>query len=298
MTIRTPTLLCALGTTALLGACSSAPNQNLISAQQTYEAAAQNPAVVRDAPLDLQQAKASLDRAEALAKNGENSADVDYYAYLATRDAQTAQQSARLREAQDTVKNAGSARAEALLQTQKQQTAAAQQQAQSAEQRAHQLQQQLAELRSNQASTGMVMTLGSDILFDVGGAQLKPGALSTIQQVATYLKQHPDRSLTVDGFTDNTGSASYNLQLSRLRADAVRTALVQDGVPADRIVTKGFGETSPVASNATAGGRQLNRRVQLAISGPNGAAPAASAGSSLPPGSSTAAAPNAAGGGR
>jgi outer membrane protein OmpA-like peptidoglycan-associated protein len=119
-----------------------------------------------------------------------------------------------------------------------------------------------------QLAANSVLTLGSGILFDVNRAELKPGAYSSIREIATFLKQHPDRVATIEGFTDSTGSADYNLSLSQRRADAMRGALLQEGVAPDRVIVRGMGESEPVASNKTEAGRQLNRRIQVAISGP------------------------------
>ena len=80
--------------------------------------------------------------------------------------------------------------------------------------------------------------------------------------VAT-LKEWGDGMVLVAGYTDSVGSKSYNLRLSKLRADAVKNYLVKHGIPAARLETKGFGEADPIASNKTAAGRYQNRRVEL-----------------------------------
>jgi len=77
----------------------------------------------------------------------------------------------------------------------------------------------------------------------------------------------------VEGFTDSTGSPGLNMALSEERADAVRAALVSQGVPSDRIITRGYGEAYPVAGNQTPAGRQLNRRVEIVFSDANGNLP-------------------------
>src|ERR1041385_5343845 len=78
---------------------------------------------------------------------------------------------------------------------------------------------------------------------------------------------YPDLKLEIDGFTDNKGTPEYNMTLSDKRAKAVRDFLVSQGVSTDAVTTKGFGESNPVATNATAAGRQQNRRVELVVSG-------------------------------
>ncbi len=84
------------------------------------------------------------------------------------------------------------------------------------------------------------------------------------------MKSYPKRNVMIEGYTDSTGPAQFNKKLSRERAEAVRNALVKDGISPERITIKGYGAEYPVASNKTAAGRQENRRVEVVISGPNG----------------------------
>ncbi len=111
----------------------------------------------------------------------------------------------------------------------------------------------------------LAVTFKSDFLFDVNSATLKPGAYDEIQRVANVLKQYPQTAIRVEGHTDSTGSETYNQKLSERRAQAVKNALVQYGVNPRRIMTIGFGESKPIATNSTVAGRQLNRRVQIVI---------------------------------
>lgn len=138
--------------------------------------------------------------------------------------------------------------------------------AQAAQADAAKLQQQLAEMEAKQTDRGLVLTLG-DVLFDSGRAELKAGAARTVDRLATFMRDHPERSLQVEGYTDSIGSDALNLALSERRANAVRAALVSRGVEGSRITTNGMGKASPVASNDTAEGRQRNRRVEIVISG-------------------------------
>lgn len=140
--------------------------------------------------------------------------------------------------------------------------------AEAARAKAAKLQKELTDLQAQQTDRGMVLTLG-DVLFDTGRAQLKSGAFSTVDRLAAFLRDNPERTVTIEGYTDSVGSDSYNEALSQRRADAVRTALVERGIAATRVTTKGLGEAQPVASNQTAEGRQRNRRVEVVIS--NGA---------------------------
>jgi outer membrane protein OmpA-like peptidoglycan-associated protein len=135
-------------------------------------------------------------------------------------------------------------------------------------QRAQELEAQIAqmkELEARETPRGLVLSL-PDVLFDVDKAQLKTGAERTLEKLATVLKNNPERTISIEGFTDSTGSDTYNRQLSEKRADAVREALVGLGVNPERIQTRGYGENYPIASNQTPAGRQLNRRVEIIIS--------------------------------
>jgi len=121
-----------------------------------------------------------------------------------------------------------------------------------------------AELNARETERGLVLTLGN-VLFDVDGHALKPGAVPTLDKLARFLNEYPDRNVLIEGFTDSTGSDAYNKNLSVLRANAVKQALLSRGIEERRIGTEGFGEARPVATNETAAGRQQNRRVEVVI---------------------------------
>jgi len=133
------------------------------------------------------------------------------------------------------------------------------------------LRQQLVEqfnriLETRETSRGLVVNM-SDVLFDVGKWTLKPGAREKLAKISAIIGQHPGLKIQVEGHTDNTGSDETNQILSERRADAVRDFLVEQGVNSSTIVAMGMGKGSPVASNDTAVGRQLNRRVEMIVSG-------------------------------
>jgi len=109
------------------------------------------------------------------------------------------------------------------------------------------------------------VTFKGDVSFDVNSATLKPGALDEINRVAGVLNQYPQTTILVAGHTDSTGAEEYNQQLSERRAEAVKNALVGQGVAPARITTVGYGESKPIATNDTPEGRQLNRRVEVRI---------------------------------
>ncbi len=101
--------------------------------------------------------------------------------------------------------------------------------------------------------------------FEFDKAKLTVNAKALLDPVADALIARPDIKVEIDGHTDSKGSDAYNLKLSDARAASVVAYLVSRGVAADRMTSKGFGESQPVADNATDDGRELNRRVELKI---------------------------------
>lgn len=281
-------LLAPLAAAALLAACASAPPSNpaLEEARGVYTQASNDADTARSAPLDLQRAQDALQKGDAALRDGEPLNIVEHYAYLARQSASTALQSGEIARAEQAVAAAGAernrillsargaeaeraraqaeqARAQAeLARSQAQQQGAA---AQSAEARAARLQREMEAMQAKQTDRGMVLTLG-DVLFDTGRAELKPGAFGTLDRLAAFMRDNPERTLQIEGHTDSTGSDALNLALSERRAESVRAALVNRGVDGARIQTRGLGSAAPVASNGTAEGRQRNRRVEIVIS--------------------------------
>lgn len=101
------------------------------------------------------------------------------------------------------------------------------------------------------------------VTFDSGTAILTPESRATLDRIARSLNERPGTRLQVNGYTDSVNTDDVNLRLSRARASAVRQYLVSRGVAASRLEEKGFGESDPIADNATADGRAANRRVEL-----------------------------------
>ena len=121
-------------------------------------------------------------------------------------------------------------------------------------------------LETRDTARGLIVNM-SDVLFDTGKSTLRPGAREKLAKVSGIIQSHPGLKLEIEGHTDSVGGDEYNQQLSEKRAGAVRDYLVQQGIPADSITAKGYGKTRPVVSNATAEGRQRNRRVEMVVSG-------------------------------
>lgn len=277
----------ALVATATLSGCASMPQNSVLDeARSDYQAAQANPKVVELAPYELKQAGDALAKATDAASKQDDAAMVSHLAYLAKQRTAIAQETAKQKSAEETVANAAKERGDIRLEARtaevdkaQQQAAKArmqseisQEQARDAEMRSRQLEAELKELNAKQTERGMVITLG-DVLFDTNKAQLKPGGIRSLEKLAGFLKQYPQRNVQVEGHTDSTGSADYNLELSERRANAVRTSLLDMGINSDRISTRGYGQESPVASNDTAMGRQLNRRVEIILSDEAGSVP-------------------------
>ena len=112
------------------------------------------------------------------------------------------------------------------------------------------------------------LTFKADMLFGVGQSTINPGAMHDIQRVATVLNQYPQSIIVVRGHTDSTGSEQNNQTLSEKRAEAIKNLLVAEQVNPERILTIGYGEMEPIASNDTEAGRQANRRVEISIANP------------------------------
>ena len=123
---------------------------------------------------------------------------------------------------------------------------------------------QLENLQLRQTESGVVVTLG-DVLFASGEVQLVEGGQSSLEEVVDLLQTEPDKKIRVEGHTDSSGDAETNLELSEQRAQAVREALINLGVAADRVSALGMGEDFPIASNEDEAGRAQNRRVDVIL---------------------------------
>ncbi|RLB18078.1 MAG: hypothetical protein DRG82_04870 [Deltaproteobacteria bacterium] len=125
--------------------------------------------------------------------------------------------------------------------------------------------QQIKDAEVRREEDRLVVTMSEAILFDLNSTALKSGAKQQLEKMAEVMVRYPENDILVTGHTDNTGSEKYNQDLSERRAKAVKNYLVLKGISARRITSMGFGETMPVASNATPEGRQKNRRVEIEI---------------------------------
>ena len=119
--------------------------------------------------------------------------------------------------------------------------------------------------RIERIGEGIKITFEGGLLFDVDRSDLRPAAQENLRKLTTVLQKYDDTNILVEGHTDATGTEDYNMQLSLRRSSTVATFLAAQGVSAGRLSAMGYGEVQPVANNETADGRQLNRRVEVAI---------------------------------
>ncbi|MCU6433862.1 OmpA family protein [Undibacterium sp. Jales W-56] len=285
----TPVLLAMA---VFVSACSSMPTTTslLDQTRNDYAAAQSNPKVASYAPLEMKQATDALDQANVAAANKDAIEKIDKLAYVAKQKIALTLEVAKQKSAEAEVANAGKERdqirldqrtneanqakvsadqAKLAAQIAQGEAADAQRQTKDAQARAAQLEAQLADLAAKKTERGMVITLG-DVLFGTDMARLNPEGMRTAKKLADVLQQNPQRTVLVEGFTDSTGTAAHNQQLSERRAMAVRSALQEMGIAGERIALRGYGEAYPVAGNATAQDRQLNRRVEIVLSDASG----------------------------
>jgi len=123
--------------------------------------------------------------------------------------------------------------------------------------------------KTRRTENGILVELGSDILFDVNSSTLRPAAVEQLSKVGDIVAKYADDRVRIEGHTDSTGSSALNQRLSEQRGGAVKQVLLSRGVQEGQITSVGLGENKPVADNATADGRAKNRRVELHIDVPN-----------------------------
>jgi outer membrane protein OmpA-like peptidoglycan-associated protein len=202
------------------------------------EAAARTQADKERAASELEKTRAELEASRKAAEEAQRSAEAERQRLEAARKAE-ADRAAEI----------------ARLQTEQQKTQ-------------EELRKTLSALASvREEARGLIVTLPGSIYFDVNKSDIKPAMRARIIEIARVLAKVPGRHVLVEGHTDSDGPSEYNLQLSRLRAQSVRSALIEGGVSPDRIEAQGYGKTRPVATNATAAGKAQNRRVEIVLEG-------------------------------
>jgi outer membrane protein OmpA-like peptidoglycan-associated protein len=136
----------------------------------------------------------------------------------------------------------------------------------------HQMDQQAKELQQNipgatvtRVGEGIAVTFASGILYDFDSDVVRPEAAQNLRSLAASLNEYPNTDLLIVGHTDAVGTSEYNQSLSQRRSTAAASSLAGQSVDRARLQAVGRGETEPIATNDTEGGRQLNRRVEIAI---------------------------------
>jgi outer membrane protein OmpA-like peptidoglycan-associated protein len=259
-------LMSASALLLVLGACASTPmpNAELETARTAVRTAEADPNVAKYAALDLETAKKQLDIAEAAALN-KKADQVGQPAYLATQNARIAEARASAKADDARIAAGQGERDRIQLEARNRDIENARLAQQAANGQSARLQAEIDALKAQQTARGLVMTF-SDVLFDTGKSELNPNAKPRLDALAAFLRDHTSRLVQIDGFTDNVGSDAYNMELSR----AVQSSLLARGIDPSRIRTSAYGKAFPVASNSTASGRQLNRRVEVVIGNEDG----------------------------
>jgi outer membrane protein OmpA-like peptidoglycan-associated protein len=260
---------------ALLSACGGVPEKDSIlqNAKTAIDQLKADP--------QAHSLAATYDAEKALekAENAKDAEEMRYLAYLTEKQAEIASETAKRKAAEAEVVELGKRRDEMQLSAREREIDSKSREAEIAKEQAQmaldeaaalssknkQLQDQLNELKGKQTDKGLMVTLGDDVLFSTGKSDLLPGAQRTIGMIVSVLKQQANRNVLVEGHTDSRGTDEFNLDLSERRANAVREALIMQGIAPERILARGLGESRPVADDTTDAGMQQNRRVEITI---------------------------------
>ncbi len=235
---------------SFLVACSSIPKSaTLLKAEADFQEAKNDPLILKLASRELAMAEETLQAAQQ-AYAAKEKEDMEALAYTADAQIEAAKLIAEKKANEQLFRELSEERERLIVEALKTKLSEAEK--------------ELAELKAKQTARGLEVTLGN-VLFATNKADLMPGANRILDTLASYLLNHPDKTVLIEGHTDSTGSVRYNLELSQRRAEAVRDALIVRGVAAKRIKATGFGASRPIATNSTPEGRQLNRRVEVII---------------------------------
>lgn len=248
----------SLACVALLQGCASdIAREQLEQAEAVLQQTSSDPQVLVDAPMDIERAQDSIERARRFAGYWGSAEDVEHYAYLSRRYSEIARQHSEALRNRERVMRLSMEQERLRQAVQDAKSAALPQGAWSED--------QLISLAAAETDRGLVMTLG-DVLFSAGSAEPSASANPTLIKLARFLRLNPKRRIRIEGYTDNRGDADVNLALSQARAQAVADFVQSLGVDAGRIEAIGYGEQYRVAENASARGRAQNRRVEILLS--------------------------------
>ena len=276
------TIILAFAGAWLAGCAATLPPKELVDARAAYQAASTGPAAEL-APAQLDTAKQALAKAEkSFEEEGDDPITKDL-AYVAQRKTEIAEAEAgretaerartqadkEFRESQLEALKTGKSqmtKTKAELEAERKARADAEKRSADAEKKLAAAMASLQEIaKVKEEARGVVITLSGSVLFATGKSELLPIARQKIDEVAKAVKDQGFKSLLVEGHTDSQGSATKNDELSRQRAESVRSQLITNGIAADKIRAQGLGSSRPVADNNTAEGRANNRRVEIVV---------------------------------
>ena len=268
------TLVATTVASVLLAACAAAPLKpdGATEARNKLTQLQSDPNLTNRAPMAIKEADAAVRAAEQPQTDKEQGA---YLVYMADRKVEIARAQADTSLAEDQRAALSAQREKARLDARTHEAdvaegkvGAAQLAAANSEQQNAELQRQIDELHAKPSDRGLVVTLG-DVLFATGKADIMSGAAGNLDRLVAFLNKYPDRTVVIEGYTDNVGSEQYNQGLSERRADSVKSYLAGQGIGLLRLSASGKGESGAVADNSSASGRQQNRRVEVVISNSN-----------------------------
>lgn len=269
--INVGTALIAIAIASVLfSACAAAPAQlaGLAEIRSELMELQTDPNLGSRAPLAIEEAEVAVHVAEQPQADARLA---QHRIYMADRKIETARARAETRFAEDRRGALSEQLERARLGARAREADTVQVVTMSSERQAMELQRLIDELQAQRTDRALVMSL-HDVVFASGEADLKAGDAGNLDELVAFLIEYPNRTVTIEGYTDSIGSPNYNQRLSQRRADSVKTYLVGQGIGSMRLVASGKGEAAPVAGNESADGRQQNRRVEVIIHNPAGAA--------------------------
>ncbi|WP_111641829.1 OmpA family protein [Marinimicrobium alkaliphilum] len=271
--MKISTVLALVFSSLMIASCATTPESPPGAAQvrNTLTTLQNDPNLADRARVELREAEAAVREAEQPVSRTD-AALGEHRVYMAEQKVAIAQARATARYAEDQRERLSEERDAARLAARTREVGRARDDAESARssaaQQSTEYQRQIDELQAEVTDRGLVLTLG-DVLFATGSAELQDGTNRNLDRLVSFLNEHPERRIQIEGHTDSVGSAAFNQTLSLQRAQSVRDYLTQQGIASRRISTSGIGMEQPVASNDTTAGRQQNRRVEIIIDNPN-----------------------------
>lgn len=253
---KTRKMIAVAAAYALLSACAGSPvsPEGAAGTRNKLTRLQSDPQLSSRAPVAIKEAEDAVTAAEKPEKDTDIA---NHRVFMADRKVDIAWAQGQSRLLEDERKNISEQRETARLDSRTLE-------ADAANAKASDLQRQIAELNAKPTDRGLVVTLG-DVLFATGKSDIKSAAAGHLDKLANFLNTNQERTVVIEGHTDNVGSDDSNAALSQRRADSVKSYLITHGVGSARVTTTGMGESSPVANNTSSSGRQQNRRVEVII---------------------------------